>query len=79
MKLADFGFARYFDSNSEELMQTPYCTLNYAAPEVLFQATDKKSTDLATPYNVAGYDNSCDVSVFGMFDCFMLMFTFVPL
>ena len=66
IKLVDFGFARFYDNNNDQLMKTPCCTLNYAAPEVLHQAIVKNSASnfVATskiPYNTSGYDNSCDV------------------
>ena len=70
VKLVDFGFARFYSGANGELMRTPCCTLNYAAPEVLHQAIVQSShssnltkKDFATLYNTAGYDSSCDVSL----------------
>lgn len=67
----DFGFARSYTGAHGELMRTPCCTLNYAAPEVLHQAISKstahssslKKKDYSSLYNTNGYDNSCDVSL----------------
>ncbi|KAJ6218094.1 hypothetical protein RDWZM_009251 [Blomia tropicalis] len=68
VKLVDFGFARFYTPINCDLMRTPCCTLNYAAPEVLHQAIVQSShrnnlnrKDYATPYNTSGYDNSCDL------------------
>lgn len=71
VKLVDFGFARSYTGANGELMRTPCCTLNYAAPEVLHQAISKSSAhssnlkkkDYSSLYNTNGYDNTCDVSL----------------
>lgn len=50
----DFGFAR---KHEEAAMHTPCFTLQYAAPEVLRQACDRKED---------GYDESCDLWSLGV-------------
>ncbi|KAH9406570.1 Ribosomal protein S6 kinase alpha-5 [Tyrophagus putrescentiae] len=68
VKLVDFGFARSFTGANGELMRTPCCTLNYAAPEVLHQAISKSHThslnlkkkNYSSLYSTNGYDSSCD-------------------
>lgn len=71
IRIVDFGFARFYTAANGDLMQTPCCTLNYAAPEVLYQAILKsslaptllKKDSGVNRYNPAGYDTSCDVSI----------------
>ncbi|CAN7999602.1 unnamed protein product, partial [Ixodes hexagonus] len=57
IKVVDFGFARFKPSDSQ-LMKTPCFTLNYAAPEVLRQAS--------TGNSAAGYTESCDLWSLGV-------------
>lgn len=48
--MVDFGFARFMPSSSSSSsryrMTTPCCTLNYAAPEVLFQAVIQSQSSI---------------------------------
>uniref|UniRef100_A0A834RHD7 non-specific serine/threonine protein kinase n=1 Tax=Sarcoptes scabiei TaxID=52283 RepID=A0A834RHD7_SARSC len=71
IKLIDFGFARFVPT-SNYLMTTPCCTLNYAAPEVLYQAViqaKKNAIFLIEPnlhatmkkFYHKGYSNKCDL------------------
>nr|XP_046917424.1 ribosomal protein S6 kinase alpha-5-like [Dermatophagoides farinae] len=74
IKLVDFGFARFIPSSGYR-MTTPCCTLNYAAPEVLFQAVIQSQNSMITSKRSwtttrgsfanhlyrDGYDNSCDL------------------
>ncbi|EEC16140.1 ribosomal protein kinase, putative [Ixodes scapularis] len=57
IKVVDFGFARFKPSDNQ-LMKTPCFTLNYAAPEVLRQASAGNSS--------AGYTESCDLWSLGV-------------
>ena len=51
VKIIDFGFARLRPQSPAEPMQTPFFTLQYAAPELLAQQ---------------GYDESCDLWSLGV-------------
>ncbi|XP_050036786.1 ribosomal protein S6 kinase alpha-5-like isoform X2 [Dermacentor andersoni] len=57
IKVVDFGFAR-LKPQDNQLMKTPCFTLNYAAPEVLRQASPGNAA--------AGYSESCDLWSLGV-------------
>lgn len=57
IKVVDFGFARLKPSDNQ-LMKTPCFTLNYAAPEVLRQASAGNGA--------TGYSESCDLWSLGV-------------
>uniref|UniRef100_A0A131X7V9 non-specific serine/threonine protein kinase n=1 Tax=Hyalomma excavatum TaxID=257692 RepID=A0A131X7V9_9ACAR len=57
IKVVDFGFAR-LKPQDNQLMKTPCFTLNYAAPEVLRQASPGNTA--------AGYSESCDLWSLGV-------------
>ncbi|XP_077522827.1 ribosomal protein S6 kinase alpha-5-like isoform X2 [Amblyomma americanum] len=57
IKVVDFGFARLKPQDSQ-LMKTPCFTLNYAAPEVLRQASSGSGA--------TGYSESCDLWSLGV-------------
>lgn len=55
IKIVDFGFARMVpDGSGDGSMKTPCFTLQYAAPEVLRQATQQQGV------GTQGYDKTCD-------------------
>lgn len=56
IKIVDFGFARLKPENQQ--LQTPCFTLNFAAPEVLSQATANNKN--------GGYDEACDLWSLGV-------------
>lgn len=56
IKIVDFGFARLKPGNQP--LQTPCFTLNFAAPEVLSQATASNKS--------GGYDEACDLWSLGV-------------
>ncbi|XP_013792506.1 ribosomal protein S6 kinase alpha-5-like, partial [Limulus polyphemus] len=60
IKIVDFGFSCLKPLTSEQPMQTPCFTLNYAAPEVLKHAV------AAPAGSGVGYDESCDLWSLGV-------------
>lgn len=54
--MVDFGFARFMPSSGYR-MTTPCCTLNYAAPEVLFQAVIQSQSSSIITSNRSAIDS----------------------
>ena len=78
LKVVDFGFARMKpnqlnDETESSGMKTPCFTLQYAAPEVLDQASitktlnnDKNDNSISTETKRDGYNESCDLWSLGV-------------
>ena len=78
LKVVDFGFARMKpnqlnDETESSGMKTPCFTLQYAAPEVLDQASitktlnnDKNENSISTETKRDGYNESCDLWSLGV-------------